>query len=101
MAMGALESSYWSAEKPLESDEHSRREEIYAGLAANGKTLVKLHPCEQAHDLSELNFFAYEKLEEGWSSNDIEELYLYIRKEIVGTFLNGRVMGSGFAVKKS
>jgi len=94
MAMEVMENSYIHEVRPQKLDISPSRMKVLERLVYNRKELLKMEESEEADDLFALNSFATMKMIEGWPVQDIDEISLWIRKEIHGTFLHGKVMGT-------
>jgi len=92
--MKALENNYLHEVSPQKGDNSPARLKVMERLAYNRKELLKTEQSEEADDLFALNSFVTMKMVEGWPIQDIDEVSTWIRKEIHGTFLHGKVMGT-------
>jgi|GEM_PF-5590491 len=93
MAMEAIENSYLHEVSPQSPDNSLARIKVLERLAHNRKELLKTEQSEEAEDFFAFNSFVTMKMKEGWPIQDIDEVSAWIRKEIRGTFLHGKVMG--------
>lgn len=94
MAMEVFDENYLRAARPRNLDNSPARMKVLERLAYNRKELLKMEESEEADDLFSFNSFVTMKMIEGWPIQDIDEVSRWIRKEIHGTFLHGKVMGT-------